>query len=74
MSERFNFYRFIPYVQLYEFESLLYSDILKLATFYPDKNNEILELSSHVAGLNPEDINDRRETSPSHRIIKFIPF
>ena len=73
MSERFNFYRFIPYVQLHEFEALLFADILKLKMFYTDKQIEINKLAEGTNHLNPEEINEKIETSPSHRILSYLP-
>jgi len=73
LYRRFSFYRFIPYIQLHEFEALLYSDISKLVLFYTDKQYEISQLACATIGISPEDINDRIETSPSHRIIDTIP-
>ncbi len=73
MSERFKFYRFIPYVQLHEFEALLFADILKLKMFYTDKQNEINQLALDTKNKKAEEINDNIETSPSHRIISYLP-
>ena len=70
-------YRFIPYIQLHEFEALLYSDLNILLLEYENKAKEIEKLKHELArspyNNNPELINDRRESSPSHRIISLIP-
>lgn len=63
---------FIPYVQLHEFETLIFSDLSKLAEKYFDK--DIKKLQSDVAGFaNPELINNGETTAPSKRIISYIP-
>lgn len=66
--------RFIPYIQLHEFESLLFADPRKLEVEYLEHEAEISRLetlSSSVAS--PELINDGVETSPSKRIIHELP-
>jgi hypothetical protein len=69
--------RFIPYIQLHEFEALLFSDLDVLLLEYEDKSKEIAHLKTILSqpkyNNNPELINDQKETSPSHRIIKQIP-
>ena len=63
--------------QLHEFESLLFSDLEILLLEYEDKKEQVRQLQNQLAqspfNNNPELINDRRETSPSHRIIELIP-
>lgn len=68
--------RFIPYIQLHEFESLIFSDLDSLLSEYEENGEQIEELKRQLAQVpdnNPELINDKRETSPSHRILKLIP-
>jgi len=69
-----NDFRFIPYIQLHEFEALLFSKIdeLNIEYFYHPKSIEKLIIIASDIG-NPELINDRPTTSPSKRIIKLIP-
>ena len=67
-----NFDRFIPYVQLHEFEALLFCDLSQLKTFYPDKEKELKQLQKSVAHLAPEDINETPENAPSKRIANAI--
>jgi hypothetical protein len=64
--------RFIPYIQLHEFEALLLADAGKITTYYGDCGKEAKELSD-VAGEKPELINDGENTAPSKRIIARIP-
>jgi len=67
-------YRFIPYLQLHEFEGLLFNDIKVFYEQIPP--NDIVgeeELKTIFAEYdNPEMINDKRETSPSHRLQRII--
>jgi len=65
--------RFIPYVQLYEFETLLYSDLSQLEHQFPSSVEAIRALGESVEGLTPEEINDGDLTSPSKRLIRTIP-
>lgn len=71
ISNRF----FIPYIQLHEFETLLFSDISKLAFAYPEAQQEIDHLKADTDGIgdgNPELINHGVNTAPSKRIIKCL--
>lgn len=66
--------RFIPYIQLHEFESLVFTDVNKINSFYVDKRQAIERLQRHMENLDtPEMINDGPDTHPSKRIIKEIP-
>jgi hypothetical protein len=67
-------YRFIPYMQLHEFEGLLFNDI---DIFYQQIPSEYLvgvdELKQTFKDYeNPEMINNNRETSPSRRLERII--
>lgn len=66
--------KFIPYIQLHEFEALLFCDIEKLAIEYPRCQKEIAKLKEtlHSYNDNPELIDNSPETAPSKRIIKAI--
>jgi hypothetical protein len=64
-------YRFIlPYVQLHEFEGLLFTDVNEFKYVADGWNDEALEQLKAVraAFATPEDINNSKETSPSHRL------
>jgi len=65
--------RFIPYVQLHEFETLLLVDPDKLIIMYPEKKTVISRLKRDIEGQSPEDINESQQSSPSKRIIRFLP-
>ncbi len=63
-----------PYVQMHEFEGLLFTDAEAFAAV-PNATPEIIEtLGSIRSGFaTPEDINDSSETAPSKRIEKLLP-
>jgi len=65
--------RFIPYVQLHEFEALLYCDLDVLSPRIEGSSAGVDALKNEVAGLEPEDVNGGAASSPSKRIIKHIP-
>lgn len=61
---------FIPYIQLHEFEALLFVDISKLEIEYPLSKERIRILKKETDNYgDPEMINDSPETAPSKRII-----
>lgn len=66
--------RFIPYLQLHEFESLLFSDINVFSLNF-DKNEADLEKLQKASDEfeTPEDINSRPTLAPSKRLISAIP-
>lgn len=61
--------RFIPYIQLHEFEALLFSSNNGFEAYFTqedaEKTNDIVNEYA-----NPEDINSAPETAPSKRLIK----
>jgi len=67
-------HRYIPYMQLHEFEGLLFNEINIFNEQIP--NDELVgtdELESTFAAYsNPEMINNSKETSPSHRLKRII--
>lgn len=66
--------RFIPYLQLHEYETLLFSELDAFHHYYPDHHQELLSLKQEVSGItNPEFINENPATAPSKRIIKYFP-
>lgn len=65
--------RFVPYIQLHEFEALVFCGIDYLKDLYPDSDKGCLILSKALEDQpNPELINDSPQTAPSKRIIKAI--
>ncbi len=67
-------YRFIPYIQLHEFEALLFSDISVIEDnfeFDEFKDYDYL-LETDKDFSNPENINDGKTTAPSKRLDRII--
>ena len=66
-------YRFIPYIQMHEFESFLFNNI---EVFDDNFNQNEFNRTELLTLLNdfpdPEMINQGTETSPSHRLIKIL--
>ncbi|MBO9999950.1 MAG: DUF4276 family protein [Cyanobacteria bacterium SID2] len=66
--------RFIPYIQLHEYEACLFFDPTGFEYFYPKHDREIEALKTIASQYEtPEFINDGQETSPSQRIIEQFP-
>lgn len=67
-------YRFIPYIQLHEFEALLFNNIEVFDNnFKRSEFNRANLLDVLNEFPDPELINQKIETSPSHRLIEIIP-
>lgn len=79
MGGRFHPARFIPYIQLHEFEALVFADVAELAAQTVALTSETLEsLTDRFQGIldengHPEAINDGYETCPSRRIAAIAP-
>jgi hypothetical protein len=69
------FQRFIPYLQLHEFEALVLVDVSVLGATFIENANSVASLISHIAEekREPELINDGPTTCPSRRIIQYLP-
>lgn len=68
--------RFIPHIQLHEFEALIFADVRQLDWEYLDHEAPIQRLENVLnttRDQNPELIDDNPETAPSKRIIREIP-
>ncbi len=76
MDRTFESDRFIPYIQLHEFEALIYTDLSALKQLYLSKedHNEIDKLILETEGMMPEDINDSPETAPSKRLLERVNY
>lgn len=65
--------RFIPYIQIHEFEALLLAEPCGFSAWYAE-TTAVARLASHVAAAGPpEEIDDGPETAPSKRIIAHLP-
>jgi len=65
--------RFHPYIQLHEFEALLYCDLGELQRRLAHSEQGIAALQREVRHLQPEEINEGAHTAPSKRIIHHLP-
>ncbi len=64
---------FIPYIQLHEFEALLFVNIELLKAEYPKSAKQIDKLKMETDQIgDPELINNRPATAPSKRIIRSL--
>jgi hypothetical protein len=65
--------RFLPYVQMHEFESLLFAQPPKICDVLrcPEKQAECVKIRSSFSS--PEEINDGPQTAPSKRIRAISP-
>jgi hypothetical protein len=65
--------RFIPYIQPYEFEGLLFSDTDLLAEIEPGWSKSKTALAKvREKFATPEHINNSSDTSPSKRLVKLL--
>jgi hypothetical protein len=65
--------RFFPYIQMYEFEGLLFSDPVKMAAglYVEELEADFVAIRNNFG--TPEEINDSRTTAPSKRILELMP-
>jgi hypothetical protein len=67
-------HRFIPYIQLHEFEALLFVDPTAFRSYYQNCEQQITRLQAIADGYqSPEEINDGPSTAPSKRVIEHFP-
>ncbi len=66
--------RFIPYIQLHEFEGLLFNNLVSFeSTFESNEFNNKTDLEKILNNFpNPELINEHPDTAPSKRLMKLI--
>ena len=73
MAENTNDKRFIPHIQLHEYEAYLFADISELSFFYQN-DAAIRKLQRIVDAVeSPELIDDGQHTAPSKQITKWLP-
>jgi len=65
--------RFIPYLQLHEFEALILTDARCLAKYYPKSEGNLVRLAKSIEKQykSPEEVNRLRP--PSRRIMTVVP-
>jgi hypothetical protein len=62
-----------PYIQLHEFEALVFSSLSGISSLFGSNEADFNEIEKIIESHpNPEDINDRPETAPSKRLLKLI--
>ena len=73
LGQDISFYKFIPYIQLHEYEALMYSNtsIMEqwLGLYNKLPKGCFTKIRSSTKDNNPELINERIETAPSKRIL-----
>ncbi len=73
-KEDLGYPRFLPYIQLHEFESLLFADPSNFTLAFPGCDAQIAALCAiRDREANPELIDDGPETHPSKRIGDLLP-
>lgn len=71
ISDDIDDWRFIPYIQLHEFEALLFSSDKGFKEYFTDKEN--IKLNYIINEFdNPEEINSNPESAPSKRLLKIV--
>ncbi len=73
MGDRFNPARFVPFVVMHEFESLLFSDCASFSRGIgsPDLEPQFRRIRDQFG--TPEEINDSAATAPSKRVEDLVP-
>lgn len=65
--------RFIPYLQVHEFEALVLVDPRRIATIYDAKEAQIETLCRECADyVTPEEINHGQHSHPKYRIVQHV--
>lgn len=69
------FPQLIPYIQLHEFETFIFSSIDAIKSLYEDHRQADIQAIQNIIEQypNPEDINDNPNTAPSKRLLRLIP-
>jgi hypothetical protein len=73
MSKLFSNRKFIPYIQKYEFETLLFSEPSYYKEYFSNQQAQLdMETIINAFNGNIEEINNSKETAPSKRMVKFF--
>lgn len=74
VEEDIDYQDFIPYIQKYEFESLLFSSIAGFELLV-DEDEKLIQLQQIIDEYpNPENINGGDHTAPSKRLCNIFPY
>lgn len=67
--------QFIPYIQLHEFEAIVFVDLNELPNRFPDGEADAAAnlLRAEVGDTPPEEIDDGPTTAPSKRLARAVP-
>ena len=66
--------KFLPYLQLHEFEALVFASEDKLPIAFVNKNREIQQVSEvNNEFASPEEINEKPNSAPSKRLKSIFP-
>lgn len=66
--------RFLPYIQLHEFEALLFSDPDSFSIAFPNETAAIAKLNGiRQSAASPEHIDDGENSAPSRQICRLLP-
>lgn len=64
-------HKFLPYIQVHEFEALLFSDASKFAyEFSQSETKQLVKIAEQFS--NPEEINETPQGAPSKRILSVV--
>lgn len=73
-TQQCTFDNLIPYIQLHEFEALVFSSINGIDALFDSSEYHRKEMMQVINDYpNPEDINNQPNTAPSVRLMKLIP-
>ena len=73
LNQNRQFNNYIPYIQLHEFEALVFSSASGFEALFEDNEMNYKGIRDVIETFpNPEDINDSPETAPSKRMQKLI--
>lgn len=75
MSSELPSQQFIPYIQVHEFEALLFVSLDLLPSAFPDGEADDAPrlLAASAAGRTPEEIDEGLQTAPSKRVTAVVP-
>lgn len=75
LREKIDNPRWIPYIQLHEFEALLFVDLSQIDAVMSNYNvcTGAKALQAEVAHQAPEEIDEGKDSAPSKRILRHIP-
>ena len=72
-SQSTKFDNLLPYIQLHEFEALIFSSIVGIESLFNSQEADLVTLNKVITEYpNPEDINDNPNTAPSKRLLSLI--